>query len=276
MANANEEIARRYMEEVPRIAELGRDRGLMRERLERYWEPDGDYYPVRKFPEARPCHGLDAIAEFFAYFLGAWDQYEFEMLDVKAIDDQRVLSHGLMSAQGHESGLGVGGELFPCFWMRRGKFFRVEDHLTRKGAIAALGISEPPDNEEIWRRSLEAFDRGDRKAWAANRVEDYEVLPSATWPEAEPIRGRAAAWDFYERVNEPFEAHAAARDSEVVAAGDDKLLIHHRSNVRGKTSGAEVEIDYWLVVTFRDRTMARDEWFLDRRAAAAAAAGVDE
>ena len=38
-----------------------------------FWDPDGDYYPVRKFPEARPCHGRDEIGRFHAQFLSAWD-----------------------------------------------------------------------------------------------------------------------------------------------------------------------------------------------------------
>ena len=29
-----------------------------------FWESDGDYYPVRGFPEARPCHGREEIADF--------------------------------------------------------------------------------------------------------------------------------------------------------------------------------------------------------------------
>src|SRR6187200_1942359 len=27
----------------------------------RFWEPDADYYPARKFPEATPCHGREEI-----------------------------------------------------------------------------------------------------------------------------------------------------------------------------------------------------------------------
>ena len=30
--------------------------------FDRFWDPDADYYPVRKFPEARSCHGRDEIA----------------------------------------------------------------------------------------------------------------------------------------------------------------------------------------------------------------------
>ena len=46
MSRANVEIVRRYLEP-----------GGPPEGAAGFWEPDGDYYPVRKFPEARPCHG---------------------------------------------------------------------------------------------------------------------------------------------------------------------------------------------------------------------------
>ena len=30
------------------------------------WDPDADYYPLRRFPEAQPCHGLEAVSQFVA------------------------------------------------------------------------------------------------------------------------------------------------------------------------------------------------------------------
>jgi hypothetical protein len=34
----------------------------------------------------------------------------------------------------------VGGELFQCYWLRHGRVFRQEDHLTLPGALRALGL----------------------------------------------------------------------------------------------------------------------------------------
>ena len=42
-----------------------------------FFEPDADYYPVRKFPETRPCHGVEEITQWLAVFRDAWDRYEF-------------------------------------------------------------------------------------------------------------------------------------------------------------------------------------------------------
>ncbi len=32
------------------------------------WDPNGDYYPVRKFPESRPRHGPDEVQRFMAEY----------------------------------------------------------------------------------------------------------------------------------------------------------------------------------------------------------------
>jgi ketosteroid isomerase-like protein len=55
----------------------------------------------------------------------------------------------------------------------------------------------------------------------------------------------------------------------------DKVLVHWRHDVRGRASGADVEINYWIVVTFREGRIARDQWFADR-AEALEAAGLQE
>jgi hypothetical protein len=46
---------------------------------------------------------------------------------------------GLM-AEGKESGLSLEGDMFHCFWLRHGRIFRQEDHLTLPGALRALGL----------------------------------------------------------------------------------------------------------------------------------------
>jgi hypothetical protein len=35
----------------------------------------------------------------------------------------------------------LGGDIYHCVWLRHGRFIRVEDHLTAKGALDALGLS---------------------------------------------------------------------------------------------------------------------------------------
>jgi ketosteroid isomerase-like protein len=130
------------------------------------------------------------------------------------------------------------------------------------------------ENVEKMRQSLDAFDRGDRDAWLALRDQDHEIITSAAWPEAGAIRGREAAWEFYAEVAGAFDRPTFG-GAELMDAGADKVLAHQRSEVRGRASGAEVELDYWVVISFREGKMIRDEWFSDR-AEALEAAGLRE
>ncbi|HYI37722.1 MAG TPA: nuclear transport factor 2 family protein [Thermoleophilaceae bacterium] len=130
------------------------------------------------------------------------------------------------------------------------------------------------ENVETLRRGLEALDRRDRAAWLAQCEPDLEVVASGAWPDAEVIRGPEPAWDFYTEVLEAFEDFASA-DAELVDAGAGKVLVHSRHDLRGKASGAAVQFDYWVVVTYRDGKRHRDEWFADR-ADALEAAGLRE
>jgi hypothetical protein len=108
--------------------------------VEQFWDTEADYYPVGKFPEARPCHGREAVWQFLAGFLDAYSRYELVIRDVIAIGDDRVLVRGDLHAEGRGSGMNLEGEVYGCFWIRHGRIFRVEDHLTASGALHALGL----------------------------------------------------------------------------------------------------------------------------------------
>jgi SnoaL-like domain len=136
MSEENVEVVRRYLE-----------KGLESVSPEQlpawvagFWESDGDYYPVRGFPEARPCHGREEIADFFVGLRDPWN-YQAAVKDARAIGDDRVLVHTHVRAEGGTSGAAVEGDVYSCFWLRHGRFIRVEDHLTAKGALHAIGLS---------------------------------------------------------------------------------------------------------------------------------------
>ena len=137
MSQENVEVVRRWLEEPP--AESVPVERVM-EWIAGFWEPDSDYYPVRKFPEARPCHGHEEIARFLTEYRTAWD-YRHVVEDARAISDDRVLVRARISAQGTVSGAALEGDIYHCFWLRHGRFIRVEDHLTAKGAVHALGFT---------------------------------------------------------------------------------------------------------------------------------------
>jgi hypothetical protein len=135
MSHENVEIVRRFIDEY---GDIPPD---MQRFVADHWEPDADYYPVRRFPEARPCHGVEEIARFMARNSEAWDRYEFAVKDLFPVGDDRVLAHCSLQAEGRGSGVKLEGDLYQCVWLRHGRFFRWEDHLTAKGALHALGLS---------------------------------------------------------------------------------------------------------------------------------------
>jgi hypothetical protein len=136
MSEVNVALVRRWFEEV-----FSRDLKDVQSRVAEFWEPDGDYYPVRGFPEARSCHGHEEIAAFLSEYLAAWGEtYAYTVADAIAVGDDRVLMHGDIHAAGRTSGLALEGHTHHCFWLRHGRFIRQEDHLSAKGALHALGL----------------------------------------------------------------------------------------------------------------------------------------
>jgi hypothetical protein len=145
MSEENVELVRSYFEGTADPLE-GESRGTPAKEhfsalVGRFWEADGDWYPVRKFPEARPCHGREEIVALLADIRGVWEAYRYVVKDARAIGDDRVLVQGRMWTEGRASGAALEGEVYHCCWLRHGRLIRVEDHLTAKGALHGLGLS---------------------------------------------------------------------------------------------------------------------------------------
>jgi len=135
MSQENVEVVRRYFEEAPE--DPGQDAAW----ADRFWDPDADYYPARKFPEAKPCHGRAEILRFLTEWRAVWEGYRMQVKDAWAIGDDRVLAQVHITGAGRTSGLGLEDDVYVCSWLRHGRFIRQEDHLTAKGALRALGLS---------------------------------------------------------------------------------------------------------------------------------------
>ena len=60
-------------------------------------------------------------------------------------------------------------------------------------------------------------------------------------------------------------------DAEILDAGADKVLVHQRAAGRGVVSEAQVEMDIWYVLAFREGLIVRDQLFVDRTHALEAA-----
>src|SRR4051794_41977380 len=66
MSQENVEVVRRWLA----IGSVGPEG--VRATVAEFCDADVDYYPVRKFSDARPCHGLEEFSEWLAGRRGGW------------------------------------------------------------------------------------------------------------------------------------------------------------------------------------------------------------
>jgi hypothetical protein len=90
--------------------------------------------------DTKPCHGREEFSRFLAAWLEAWSRMEWAVQDLTEVGDDRVLVCANLRAEGRGSGMKLEGPLYQCEWLRHGRLFRIEDHLTLRGALHALGL----------------------------------------------------------------------------------------------------------------------------------------
>jgi hypothetical protein len=134
MSQENVEVVRRW------FAALSAGLNELLAAVSDFWDPTGDYYPVRKWPEARPCHGREELSHFLIEFGEGFFRSDWSIRWLIPVGDDRVVACVNLRAEGRGSGINLEGEIYHCFWLRHGRFFRAEDHLTLSGALHALGV----------------------------------------------------------------------------------------------------------------------------------------
>jgi hypothetical protein len=105
-----------------------------------FWDAAADYYPIRKWPEAQPCHGREEFSRFLARSREAFTRFDSAVRWLVEVGDDRVLACVKLHWEGRGSGITLDGEIYYCYWLRHERFLRVEDHLTLSGALHALGL----------------------------------------------------------------------------------------------------------------------------------------
>jgi ketosteroid isomerase-like protein len=126
------------------------------------------------------------------------------------------------------------------------------------------------ENVEMYRCSRKPLIAATRHPGSKPGTRTTRSSPATSGPKGD-VRGREAAWDFYVTVADTFERQPFSDDIEVIDAGADKVVVHQRNDVRGGESGVNVVLDYWIVVSFRDGKIFRDQWFENREEALEAA-----
>jgi len=211
-----------------------------------FLDADVDYYPVRKIPEARPCHGLEEFSRFVARYLEAWSRYEWEIQELIEVGDDRVLACVNLRAEGRESGMKLAGDLYTCIWLRHGRFFRVEDHLTLGGALHALGLEgetleaaglRAPTNLDLVRSIHATWERGDWSSadWADPKIE-YVIADGPAPGSWTGLDGLREGWRSFLDAWEDFRIEA---DEYLELDGERVLVLQHWGG-RGKRSGVEL------------------------------------
>jgi hypothetical protein len=135
--------------ESPNVAAVRRwlgaaaDADAICRRVEELFDEQADYYPVAKIPEAAPAHGLEEIEAFMRAWFTSWDQWRLELRWIEELPGERVIARADATAVSLTGVPDLRAEFHFVFWLRHGRFLRVEDHLSERGARRALGLEEP-------------------------------------------------------------------------------------------------------------------------------------
>jgi ketosteroid isomerase-like protein len=117
------------------------------------------------------------------------------------------------------------------------------------------------ENVEIVRRMLEVFGReGGAGSFAGLLTDDFEVQPAFEVTGGESFVGAEGFMLFMRQWTEVFDAWAF--EIVEILDADDKVVARLRQTARGKASGTPVELPFGVVFGFRDRVIARMDFYL--------------
>ena len=198
MSQDNVDIVRRW------VTAMNGELASMEAAVAEWFEEDSDYYPVRKFPEARPAHGREEFAHWLRRFYEGFPEKRWDTRG--AVPGRRRPCPGLDEPEGGRTRehsrplgrplhvlLGAPGALLSCGGPpdleRRSPGVRARGRNPRNlGAIGArrsrrlLSLRDTArtvsqENVELADRLADAFNRRDLNAYLALTDEDVEAFP---------------------------------------------------------------------------------------------------
>lgn len=126
------------------------------------------------------------------------------------------------------------------------------------------------NRDELARRGLDAFNRGDIEAVLALMSPDVEIHSVAEMGEEGTYYGHDGYLAWTRIWLEAWDDFRVEVD-EVEEIGDDDILVHSTQHGRGKGSGLEVDQRGVYLFTVRDGLLTRLHLYADRESALAAA-----
>lgn len=98
-----------------------------------------DMSTFRGWPERRTYVGLGGLDEFIKDWLEAWDDFEFEIEELRAVDD-KVVAVARQRGRSKATGVPVDMDLSHVVTFRDGKQWRVEMYASQEEGLEAVGL----------------------------------------------------------------------------------------------------------------------------------------
>lgn len=267
MSRQNVEVIERMLRDAPGDPAALRD--ILAEDVR--WDPRALDIP----DYGEPVTGRDAVMEFFRRWVGTFDEWGYEAVQVIDAGDS-VAVHVHQWGRGRGSGVRVEQEFWQVWTLRDGKVVSAVHHPRREDALAVIGrpVGKPgaasSENVEAIRRMYHAWLGGDDEAVFETFAPDIRLNPD---PEAywvgfgDQYVGHDGVRRYMRAVYEAFE-HYRPEVERIVDAGENRVLTLAVEHGRGRASGVEVEArETAHLWTLRDGKAVQLDLFLDRRRA---------
>ena len=107
------------------------------------WDPEvvWDTQHMRDWPESA-YRGVEGVLRFLTEWLDVWGDYEFDLEDVIAAPDGRVVTLFRQRGKGRHSGVAMNMEMAQIVTVRGGRLLRIDNYDNRTEALEAAGLSE--------------------------------------------------------------------------------------------------------------------------------------
>jgi ketosteroid isomerase-like protein len=131
-------------------------------------------------------------------------------------------------------------------------------------------------NVEIVRRTIEAYNAGDREASFNFIADDVQIYPDVSrFVEAKSLHGREQFKRFVADLDQGWEGGATGVIKEVFPVGDDRVVARAEWGGKGRASGIDLRSSLSSIYTVEDGKIVKIEYFFDH-AKALEAAGLSE